>query len=573
MAGTAGRPKVVGRRSDTDDPWIARALRASGDIVYTWSLDTGAVRWSEPADSAFRLSTASLMADRDAVRSRIHPDDAAAVEIRLGRHLATAEPFEVEYRVRAGDGRYVWVHDRGGVLPSDESAAREFLGVMRVVTPQVARDARLERLVNYDELTGHYNQRRLREQLELTGASARRYGMPCAFLFVVIDDLPLLAEAYGRDVADAAIVTVGQQLDLCLRESDVTGRVGADSFGVILDGCPEHDIAPAMAKVTGAVAAAPVPTAVGPLRVTVSVGAVAIPGADHTALDIIDRAEQRARAGTGRGSTTHHAPRKNDRKGNDVRHDLAMAERVRWCLDNDAIGLAFQPVIDGATGRIAFHECLLRPAAASGLADNAGPLVRAAERIGLVRQIDRHVLDLVVRELEDDPDLVLSLNVSGLTTADQAWLRRLVALARQDPALPSRLLVEITETAAIRDLDACARFVASLRDLGCRVALDDFGAGHTSFRTLKALAIDMVKIDGSFVTGLAHQPTDVAFVRALADLAQTCGKATVAECVEDAATARVLKDCGVDYLQGFLYGRPGPRVAAPAGRAVVVAPG
>ncbi len=573
MVGTAGRPKLNGRHSDADESWIARALCASGDIVYTWSLDTGAVRWSAQADAALRLSTASLMADRDAVLSRVHPDDAAAIDIRLGRHLAIGEPFEAEYRLRAGDGRYVLVHDRGGVPSSDGSAAREFLGVVRVVAPQAARDARLDRLVNHDELTGHYNQRRLREQLELTGASARRYGTPCAFLFVVIDDLALLAEAYGRDVADAAIVTVGQQLDLCLRESDVTGRIGADSFGVILDGCPGQDIAPAMAKVTSAVASAPVTTAVGPLRVTVSVGAVGIPGADHTALDVMDRAEQRARAGAGSGSATHHADRVNDRKGSEVRHDLAMADRVRWCLDNDAIGLAFQPVIDGASGRIAFHECLLRPAAASGLAEGAGALVRAAERIGLVRQIDRRVLDLVVRELEDDPDLVLSLNVSGLTTADQTWLRRLVALARQNPALPSRLVVEITETAAIRDLDACARFVASLRDLGCRVALDDFGTGHTSFSTLKALAVDMVKIDGSFVTGLAHHPTDVAFVRALAELAQACGKATVAECVEDAATARILEDCGVDYLQGFLYGRPGPRVAAPAGRPTAVAPG
>jgi EAL domain-containing protein (putative c-di-GMP-specific phosphodiesterase class I) len=129
-------------------------------------------------------------------------------------------------------------------------------------------------------------------------------------------------------------------------------------------------------------------------------------------------------------------------------------------------------------------------------------------------------------------------------------------MAHTRPDLPGRLVVEITETAALQDIDETARFVATLRGLGCRVALDDFGAGHTTFRTLKALPVDLVKIDGSFITSLARQPSDVAFVRALTGLAEACGKATVAECVEDEATARVLKACGVDYLQGYLYGRP-----------------
>ena len=111
--------------------------------------------------------------------------------------------------------------------------------------------------------------------------------------------------------------------------------------------------------------------------------------------------------------------------------------------------------------------------------------------------------------------------------------------------------------------ELAARFVASLRDLGCRVALDDFGAGHTSFRTLKALAVDMVKIDGSFVVGLTRQPSDVAFVRALTDLAVACGKATVAECIEDERTAGLVRDCGVDYFQGYHFGRPGPLAARP----------
>jgi diguanylate cyclase (GGDEF)-like protein len=564
MIGTAARPLSRGRETLDPETWIARALRAAGDVVYAFSLATGALRWSDKADGVFGIAAEDHLSDLDAFRARIHPEDAALVESRLSRHLATGEDYDAQYRVRTGDGRFVWVHDRGAVTDAEGGPARDFLGVIRVVAPQAARDARLERLANYDELTGHFNQRRLREQLELANASARRYASPAAFLFVVIDDLALLADAYGRDVADAMVVTVGQQLDLCLRESDVTGRTSPDSFGVILDGCIEQDIAQAVTKLTGAVGAAYVPTAVGPMRVSVSIGAVAMPGAEAAAIDIIDRAEQRARARPERRRGGMHSAPVERRGAEEARRDLALGDRVRWCLDNDALALAFQPVIDGRTGAVAFHECLLRPAPAAGLSEGAGPLVHAAERIGLVRRVDRRVLDLAAQALEDEPALALSVNVSGLTTADQSWLRRMVALARQDAALPSRLLIEITETAAIRDLDACARFVASLHDLGCRVALDDFGAGHSSFRTLKALAVDMVKIDGSFVKGLGEHPTDIAFVRALADLAQTCGKATVAECVEDAATAEVLRACGIDYLQGYHFGRPGPRTGEAA---------
>jgi EAL domain-containing protein (putative c-di-GMP-specific phosphodiesterase class I) len=179
-----------------------------------------------------------------------------------------------------------------------------------------------------------------------------------------------------------------------------------------------------------------------------------------------------------------------------------------------------------------------------------------AERTGLVRELDSRALELALRELEANPGLRLAVNVSGLTTTDRQWLRRLAALVQGRRELASRLTVEITETAAMVDLDESARFVATLRDLGCRAALDDFGAGHTSFRNLKMLAVDLVKIDGSFTTSLQANPGDIAFVAALQNLANACGLATVAEWVEDAATGAMLADHGVAYLQGYHYGRP-----------------
>jgi EAL domain-containing protein (putative c-di-GMP-specific phosphodiesterase class I) len=150
----------------------------------------------------------------------------------------------------------------------------------------------------------------------------------------------------------------------------------------------------------------------------------------------------------------------------------------------------------------------------------------------------------------------LGFNVSGLTAGDRPWLRLLISQLRNRPDLGRRLVVEITETAALYDVEETARFVDTLRDTGCRVALDDFGAGHTSLRHLQSLSVDTVKIDGSFVRDLAERPENQVFLRHLVGLTKSFGLSTVAECVENAADAALLRAEGIDYLQGFFFGAP-----------------
>jgi len=160
-----------------------------------------------------------------------------------------------------------------------------------------------------------------------------------------------------------------------------------------------------------------------------------------------------------------------------------------------------------------------------------------------------------VCELASHPELTLGFNVSGLTACDRPWLRSLMSLLRNRPDL-ARRLVEITETAALYDLEESARFVDTLRHAGCRVALDDFGAGHTSLRHLQILAVDIVKIDGSFVRNLAGSPENRIFLRHLLGLTKGFGLSTVAECVENAEDAALLRAEGVGYLQGYHTGPP-----------------
>ncbi len=250
-------------------------------------------------------------------------------------------------------------------------------------------------------------------------------------------------------------------------------------------------------------------------------------------------------------------------------------ERLRRALEDDLFVLHFQPIASLADGGVRHYEALLR------LADDPGGLVApgrflpAAERSGIVREIDRMVLRKAVvwlAELAQDPagrELAIAVNLSALSVTDE---RTLGVLARELAARrvePERLIVEVTETVAISDMRRARAFCAGVQRLGCAIALDDFGAGFGSFQYLKHLPFDYLKIDGGFIRALTASRTDQLVVRALAGLVSGMGARTIAEFVGDGETLSMLRGYGVDYAQGFEVGRPGPAIplgsaAAPA---------
>jgi len=202
----------------------------------------------------------------------------------------------------------------------------------------------------------------------------------------------------------------------------------------------------------------------------------------------------------------------------------------------------------------AFYECLVRMQRDGGRVLLAPDIVPVAERLGLIRLVDHRVLELAVAELANSPGVSLSLNLSPDTTMDPDWWSSIESLMHAHPTAAARLIVEITETVAIRDIDDLRGFVTRLKNLGSRIAIDDFGAGYTSFRNLRKLGVDIVKIDGAFVQNIARSADDRAFVQTLIDLARRLNIETVAEWVQDEESARLLCDWGCDYVQGRLIG-------------------
>jgi EAL domain-containing protein (putative c-di-GMP-specific phosphodiesterase class I) len=238
------------------------------------------------------------------------------------------------------------------------------------------------------------------------------------------------------------------------------------------------------------------------------------------------------------------------------RHGTAVEAAVRTALREDRLLLAYQPVVCTATGKVDYFECLVRMRNERGNIVAAAEFIAPLEELGIIGLIDGYVLEKTFEVLSTDAHVRLGFNVSGLTVCDRSWLRSLTSLLRRCPDLASRLVIEITETAALGDISESAHFVETLRQAGCRVALDDFGAGYTSLRHLQALPVQIIKIDGSLIRQMTSRSHTRVFLRHLLGLAKNCGLTTVAECVELPEEAALLRVEGVGRLQGYLIGRP-----------------
>ncbi len=555
---------IIERAADSGQfDWLQRAVEAAGDLLYDWDLATDKITWIGSASEIFGTADASGITTGESFVNRINPEDVAARLKALSDHFADNKQYDCEYRVRSDHGTFCWLHDRGRAQRTESAAPGRMIGSLRLVNARKQNEARLERLASFDELTGHLNHVRLREALEHALSYSRRSEVPGGYLVIGVDKLSLVNNSMGHEAGDSILIEIGQRLDRCLRASDVVGRIGMDRFGVVLGQCSQGQMARAAERILQAVRETPFSTAGTDSHVSVSIGGVAFSEFCNTAYDVMAKGETALKQAKRDGRDRFVMYRVSEQQGEMHRQNLAVGNKVKEALRDHRLQFAFQPVVRAGNKEAVFHECLLRMRDENGEIIPAGVFIPIIEQLGLVRLIDRYVLDLAVQALIDNPTLHLAINISGLTSSDQSWLRTLSALVKNKPEIARRLIIELTETSALTDIEESARFLSAIREFGCRVAVDDFGAGFTSFRHLKTLTLDIVKIDGSFVRNLTENVDNQLFIRNLLGLAEAYGMETVAECVETQEDARFLIGEGVKYLQGYYFGRPSLETPAP----------
>ncbi len=571
-AGLCGRQTVTGRRKrdltiseqlpgpDGDMSRMKQVLSAVGTVVYEWSVRDDTIRWGDNVLDVLNVYDPNVIATGRGYASLFDPENMSSRFDAVMNARVVDEgcgvPFQVEYRVlphgRNGDTA-CWIEDTGRWYAGDDGRPVKVYGVIRNIDERHEHEQRLAFLSHYDPLTGNMNRSRITEALSDALSKAQRYNMPCAFLLAAVDNLAMVNDAYGFDIADHVIASVSKRLKSMLRGGDSIGRYAGNKFGLILGHCSDQDMEIAARRLLDAVRTPVVETGAGPVSATVSIGGIILPSNARTAQDAMVRAEEALAIAKLRHRDTfvpyvHSSSRETIRK-----HNVKVADEIVSALNERRLVLAYQPIVRAGDGTPALYECLLRMTKPDGEVVSAGHLIPVAEKLGLVRLVDHRVLEMAVKTLESAPGIDLSLNISGATAADPAWLANLTAFISTHQNVAKQLIVEITETVAIADIEETIKFVDNVRDLGCRVAIDDFGAGYTSFKNLKLLNVDMVKVDGSFVENLRNNPDNQFFVRTLIDLARNFNLKTVAEWVEDERDAELLRQWGVDYLQGHLF--------------------
>ncbi|WP_040878720.1 putative bifunctional diguanylate cyclase/phosphodiesterase [Kaistia granuli] len=546
-------PDQTERQDDT-----AAILSTIGEVAYRWMLEGDRLEWGGDALALLGLDSTDSIATGQAFAQLL--DDASPLSrdesLLVGTDNGDGVAYQIEYALRpAGPrGPTLWIEDTGRWYADGGEAARRAEGVLRVINERHAREQRLAFLSRYDDVTGLYNRSALLDILDQTITDAREQRSSAAFLLVAIDDFRLINDAYGYRAGDRVLAAVARRIRGRLRDGDIMGRFSGHKLGLVLMACDENEMAFAAERFLAAIRDDVVATADGTVSITISIGGVAVPrdaGNREEAMERVQESLGRAR-NAGRGRFVGYTPspeREAERQSN-----IALSQQLIGALSEQRLRLAFQPVVDIRTRETVFHEALLRLAQPDGSIASAGQIVPLAERLGLSRLFDLAVLDRVLDTLARHPEARLSLNVAPETAAGADWLAKFARIVGQRPDIGSRIIVEITETSAIRNLDETAYFVSTVHDLGARLAIDDFGAGFTSFRNLRALRIDMVKIDGSFIATLPASPDDQVFVRRLVELAQDLGIETVAEWVQDEETVALLAGWGVDRIQGHLSG-------------------
>jgi diguanylate cyclase (GGDEF)-like protein len=557
-------------------PQASTILASLGQAAFIWDIATDAMAWSDHAASVFSDIPAEALASGAGFSRLIEPVRSIRSEALSPSPLARGNdgaPYRIEYGLRASTSAPVlWIEESGTWFAGPDGKPARVQGIVRLNNERHARDQQLVRLSRHDPLTGELNRTHLVARLAETIEEVARFRLTCAFMLIGIDHLARINDAFGFDVADAVIAEVGKRIRARLRAGDVLGRFSGNKFGLILKNCTVDDMNIAAERFLAGIRDEVVPTRSGPVSVTASIGAVGIPRHAGTADEAINRAHETQDMAKRRRAGSYSLWRPNVERDAQRRVNIRVTDEIVTALNDRRIVMAYEPVVEAASREPAFYECLVRMEQGNGQMLLAPDIVPVAERLGLIRLVDHRVLELVVAELAASPDVRLSLNISPDTTMDPDWSATIESLMRAHPGVAERLIVEITETVAIQDIDDIRGFITRLKNFGSRIAIDDFGAGYTSFRNLRKLGVDILKIDGAFVQNIARSADDRAFVQTLIDLARRLEIKTVAEWVQDEESAKMLRDWGCDYIQGRLIGlasaqRPwgsSPEVVLPA---------
>jgi len=542
---------------------------AATEVAYVWDMRSDVMIWESDAAAAAVLGLAvteppttgdgfrALIADEHVRR---HEGETSA---SAHRDFGAGVGYAFEYELKPlglRTARTVTVQDNGRWWAGPDGRPVRARGRLRCVQIAETVDEALDlrQPADYDDLTGVLNRQRLSDALRAAIERVDRDCESAAVLMISVNNLQQINDKLGFEIGDEVLRLVAQRLRCVVRGGDTLARYSSNKFCLILRNCRPSEVRPAAERLFSSVSTQPLQSKGALLSATLSVGACLLPEHAHTVDQCYGRLLRALEAAHVTPSRRFAIYQPDDARELKRIAYARAAEQIGRALSEDRLTLALQAVVRSGHRQPSFFECLLRISDDTNSVLSAATFVPIAEELGLAGLIDRNTLQQAVGLLRRRNDLTLSLNISALTCADSGWLCDLEDACRATPGLAGRLIIEITETAAQHNPDEAVHFADRVRELGVRIAIDDFGAGYTSFDCLKRLPADILKIDGSFARNLPNSPADQILLKTVIGLGQDFNMETVVEWVSDEPTAKFAEKLGATYLQGFHCSVPQP---------------
>lgn len=495
--------------------------------------------------------------------SHCHPEDVGKLKEKIFEYAARDNiTYTHDFRMRHYNERYVWTRCINTV-DRDTGGKPIIRGLILDVSEEKKAEEHIMYLAEHDSLTGLLNRRRFQEELAHYIALAKRYDYEGALLFIDLDQFKYINDTLGHHGGDEFLVAISRCLENNLRDTDVLGRLGGDEFAIILARATEPEMEQVAQKIIETLGAQVFVAQEIRTQTSASIGISIFPRHSDKVDELLAKADAAMYGVKARGRNNYFIYDESEQQLLAMREKVHWEDRIRRALKNDHFRLYYQPIVDIRSGEVAHHEVLLRMLDVE--TDEPilpGAFLDTAERFGLIREIDMWVVDRSIRHLAEGPGAVrqtgLGINLSGRNFTDPELLVHIQRCIEKYGADPEKIIFEVTETAAVENIFQAREFIQSLKGVGCRFSMDDFGVGFSSLHYLRNLPVDFIKIDGSFIRNIDTDETDQFMVSAITSIARGLGIRTVAECVETRNIYDRVCEVGVDLVQGYYLGRPAP---------------
>ena len=486
--------------------------------------------------------------------------DLSAIETILsGKEIVGYETVHVD---KNGNHKHISFNAKPTLNP--DGSVAYITGTARDITSKKAYENELTYQAQHDSLTGIYNRKYFQQELERVVSRVARSAADCAVFYMDLDQFKYVNDTVGHAAGDKLLLETTNLLRSHIREGDLLARFGGDEFTVLLYNLDRDEACSVAEGIRKLFEHYQFVDSGKAFNVTISLGIACITNQTTSAEEVLSQADIACNIAKSNGRNRVHIAEPGNNEKDGLANDMGWASRVRDAFENDRFSLVYQPIIAVEDGAINDYEVLLRMQRDNGEMILPGGFMPAAERFGLVHNVDRWAITRAITHLDElsaqHRDLRFAINLSGRAFEDKELLPLIRGLIDDSSLSPSQLTFEITETAAIANLRDASKFISKLKDLGCGFALDDFGSGFCSFSYLKKLPVDKLKIDGAFVKNLANSEVDQAMVQSMNQIAHALGKQTIAEFVENNQTLQLLKLYGINFAQGNFLGEPSDRI-------------